>query len=158
MIGFIEYLQIVTTTIAPSLIHTHTSSLQHLLSLLSLLCLHQSLPGDRSKQCPLLACSRSYQLASHSQLTHSVGRLNSCRSSPAQSFLTSVSLRSMTKIFILSQICMYVFWNVASWHGLHRKHRSSVAGQLLLSVLHRKHRSSIVCGPLPSNGRHTVAA
>jgi hypothetical protein len=36
----------------------------------------------------------------------SVSRLNCCWPSPAQSFLASVSLRSMTKIFILSQTSM----------------------------------------------------
>jgi hypothetical protein len=47
VIGFIEHLQIITkVTIALSLIHTLCSLLQHLLSLLSLLCLHQSLPDD----------------------------------------------------------------------------------------------------------------
>jgi hypothetical protein len=40
------------------------------LSLLSLLCLHQSLPGDGSQQCPLFPWSRSYLLATVSQLTH----------------------------------------------------------------------------------------
>jgi hypothetical protein len=35
----------------------------------------------------------------------SVGRLNCCWTSPAQSFLASVSSRSMTKIFVLSYTC-----------------------------------------------------
>jgi hypothetical protein len=40
----------------------------------------------------------------------------------------------------------------------HRKHRSSVAVQLLLIRSHRKHNSSvIVCRPLPSNSCCTVA-
>jgi hypothetical protein len=39
--GFIEHLQIVTTTIAVSLIRTLSRSIQHVLSLLSLLQLHQ---------------------------------------------------------------------------------------------------------------------
>jgi hypothetical protein len=64
-------------TSAPSLIHTLCSSLQHILSLLSLLCLHQSLSGDDGSQpCPLLACSRCYRLANVPQLTH-------CSSCPA---------------------------------------------------------------------------
>jgi hypothetical protein len=57
-------------TIALSLIQTLCSSLQHVLSLLSLLCLHQSLPGDGSQECPLLPCSRSYRLATFPRPTH----------------------------------------------------------------------------------------
>jgi hypothetical protein len=77
VIGFAEHLEIVTTvTIALSLTHTLCSSLQQVLSLLSLLCLHQSLPGDGSQQCPLLPCSSSYRLANVPQLTH-------CSNSPA---------------------------------------------------------------------------
>jgi hypothetical protein len=48
---------------ALSLIHTHCSLFQHVLILAILLCLHQSLPGDGSQQCPLFPCSRSYRLA-----------------------------------------------------------------------------------------------
>jgi hypothetical protein len=44
VIGFIEYLQIVQVTIAPSLTHILCNSLQHALSFFSLLCLHR-LPG-----------------------------------------------------------------------------------------------------------------
>jgi hypothetical protein len=58
-------------TLALSLIHILCSSLQHVLSLLSLLC-HQSLPGDRSHQCPLLPCLRYYQLATLPQITHTL--------------------------------------------------------------------------------------
>jgi hypothetical protein len=47
---------------------------------------------------PRLSASSSSELAS-------VGRLNYCWSSPAQAFLLSVSLRSMTKTFILSKTC-----------------------------------------------------
>jgi hypothetical protein len=43
VIGFIEHLQIVTTL---SLIHALSSSIQHVLCLLILLCLHQSLSGN----------------------------------------------------------------------------------------------------------------
>jgi hypothetical protein len=46
------------------------SLLQEILSVLSLQCLHQSLPGDGSQQCPLLPCSRSYGLVTVPQLTH----------------------------------------------------------------------------------------
>jgi hypothetical protein len=48
---------------------------QNAWSLLSLLCLHQSLPGEGSQQCPLLPCSHSYRLATVSQLT----QYSSCR-------------------------------------------------------------------------------
>jgi hypothetical protein len=54
-----------------SRIHALYFSLQHTLNLLSLLCLHQPLPGNGSKQCPLLLCSRTYRLATVSQLTNS---------------------------------------------------------------------------------------
>jgi hypothetical protein len=44
-----------------------------------------------------------------------------------------------------------------SQHRPHRKHRSSVAVQLLLSALRRKHHSSaVICGPLPRNGHCPV--
>jgi hypothetical protein len=56
MVGFTELLQ--TVSIAISLIHAVFSSLQHALSLLTHLRLHQSLPGDGSQQCPLLRCWR----------------------------------------------------------------------------------------------------
>jgi hypothetical protein len=58
-------------TIALSLMHTLCCSLQHVVNLLILLCLHESLPADGSQQCPLLPCSHSYQLATVPQLTHS---------------------------------------------------------------------------------------
>jgi hypothetical protein len=61
-----SYLQV---TVALSLIHSRCRSLQHVLSLLSLLC-HQPLLGGGSQQCPLLPCSRSYRVATVSQLTH----------------------------------------------------------------------------------------
>jgi hypothetical protein len=64
--GFTEHLQIVTTAL--SLIHLLCSSIQHVISLLSLLC-HQLLPGDESEQCSLRPCSCSYRLATLSQLT-----------------------------------------------------------------------------------------
>jgi hypothetical protein len=52
------------------LIHTLYSLLQHLLSLLGLPCLHQSLPADGSQQCPLLPRSRSYRAPTvYSQLS-----------------------------------------------------------------------------------------
>jgi hypothetical protein len=53
VIEFIEQLQVVTTSnyIAIANSHTHSSSLQHVLSLLSLLCLHQSLSGNGFEGC-----------------------------------------------------------------------------------------------------------
>jgi hypothetical protein len=57
-------------TVELLLIRTFYSSLQRVLSLLSLLCLHQSLPGDESQQCPLLPCSRSYLSVTVPQVTH----------------------------------------------------------------------------------------
>jgi hypothetical protein len=65
VIEFIEQLEIVTI----SNYSTIANSLQHVLSVLSLLCLHQSLPGDGSQQCPLLPCSRSYWFATVAQLS-----------------------------------------------------------------------------------------
>jgi hypothetical protein len=52
-----------------ALIHALCSSLQHVLSLLSLPCLHQSLPGDGSRQRPLFPWSDSSRLTNVSQWT-----------------------------------------------------------------------------------------
>jgi hypothetical protein len=73
VIEFAEHLQIVTTSNYSAIANSHTlcSSLQHVLSLLSLLCFHQLLPGDGSQQCPLLPCSRSYRLVTVPQLIKS---------------------------------------------------------------------------------------
>jgi hypothetical protein len=49
-----------------SLIHTPCSSLQHVRSLLSLLCPHRSFPGDGFP----FSCSRSYRLVTIPQITH----------------------------------------------------------------------------------------
>jgi hypothetical protein len=68
VIGFNEHLQIVQVIIALSLIYTLCSLPQHVLRLLSLLCLHHSLPGDGSQQCPLFPCSPSYWLTTVSQV------------------------------------------------------------------------------------------
>jgi hypothetical protein len=66
IIEYSEHLQSqLRVTVVLSVIHAHCSSLEHVLSLLSLLCL---------QQCPLLLCSCSYQLAAVSQLT----RRSSC--------------------------------------------------------------------------------
>jgi hypothetical protein len=52
----ITYKSQLQVTVALSLIHALFSPLEHVLSLLSLLCLHQSLSGDGSQQCLLLPC------------------------------------------------------------------------------------------------------
>jgi hypothetical protein len=52
------------------LVTTLHKSLYGTLDLLSLLWLHQSLSGGGSQQCSLLPCTRSYRLATVSQLTH----------------------------------------------------------------------------------------
>jgi hypothetical protein len=69
VIGFTEHLQIViTSNYSANGIHTLCSALRHMLRLLSLLCLHQSLPGDGSQQCSVLPCSRPYRLVTVPQL------------------------------------------------------------------------------------------
>jgi hypothetical protein len=71
VIGFTEHLDNVTTNNFDSLTELHTPKITATTahSLLSVLCLHQSLPGDGSQKCPLLSCSHPYQLATVSQLT-----------------------------------------------------------------------------------------
>jgi hypothetical protein len=64
------YRLLLQVTITLSLICSRCSSLQYVLSLLILLCLHQSLPGDGYQPCPLFPCSRSYRLVTASKLTH----------------------------------------------------------------------------------------
>jgi hypothetical protein len=72
--GFIEHIQIVTTSIYSAIANSHTlwSLLQDVLSLLSLPYLHQSLPNHGCQQCPLLPCSSSYGLATVPQLIPSL--------------------------------------------------------------------------------------
>jgi hypothetical protein len=65
VIGFMEHLEIVTI----SNYSTIANSLQHVLSLLSLLSFHQPLPGDGSQQYALLSCSRSYWFVTVMQLS-----------------------------------------------------------------------------------------
>jgi hypothetical protein len=89
----------------------------------ALLCLLQSLADDGSQQCPLLLCSRSYQLATVSQLTHysscrlSTDRLqsstvNCCWSSPAQSFLASGLVGIHDHIFVPSRLLCVLKWGL----------------------------------------------
>jgi hypothetical protein len=65
-------------------------------SLLSLLCLHQSLPGVGVQQCSLLPCSRFYQLSTVSQLTSQQGRHRRHRSSAAVSIVAFAFVRIPT--------------------------------------------------------------
>jgi hypothetical protein len=69
VVGFIEFLQIVTTRNYSAVASSLCSSLEHVLGLLILLCLHQSLSGDRSQQWAVLPCSLSYRLATVPQIT-----------------------------------------------------------------------------------------
>jgi hypothetical protein len=71
VIGFAEHLQVVTTRNYSAIANSHTLQFTTVrTSFLSLLCLHQSLPGDGSQQRPLLSYSHSYRLATVAQLTH----------------------------------------------------------------------------------------
>jgi hypothetical protein len=69
-----------------------------MLSLPSLLCLHQSLFGNGSQQCSLLLCSRTYRLATVSHLTH-YGKSN-CQS---QDYQTCCGLRPIFKLNLYGQ-------------------------------------------------------
>jgi hypothetical protein len=71
VIAFIEHLYTQLVTIALLLIHTLCNSLQHALSLLSLLCLHQSLSDNGFQRLgpSTSPCSLHYWLATVSQLT-----------------------------------------------------------------------------------------
>jgi hypothetical protein len=144
-------------------------------SLLSLLCLHQSLSSDGSQHCLLLPRSRSYRLASVSELTHcqsqnqsqieSYVSLSSRIWGPKPDFFVTVrqfrvcsycapslTIGRVCRLYRLADIAPIVLL-ITSRHGSHRKHRFSVAAQLLLSGPRRKHHSSVVvCGPLHSNG------
>jgi hypothetical protein len=77
-----SYLHVIITLL---LIHALYFSLQHLLSLLSLLCL-QSLPSNGSQQCNLLPCSRPYRVANVSQPTQSRSHVTTNGQSASQSW------------------------------------------------------------------------
>jgi hypothetical protein len=94
------WLQIIITL---SLIHTVCSSLQHVLSLLSLLCLHQSLPGDGFQECLLLPCSCSYRLATVPQLTH-------CSKCPANS-ISAPTAQKTPFLCCCIHCCIRVCWD-----------------------------------------------
>jgi hypothetical protein len=90
----------------PLLIHKLCSSLQHVLSLLSLY-FHQSLPDDGSQQCPMLPCSRSYWLVT-------VPQLSSTR------FLFTTPWHRLYRKHLLQQL---FYWCVTQLsHGKHREH------------------------------------
>jgi hypothetical protein len=68
VIGFFEYLVIVTTDNGSAVANSHSAiHCSRLLSLDSLLCVHR-LSANGFQQCPLLPCSRSYQLATFPKL------------------------------------------------------------------------------------------
>jgi hypothetical protein len=84
--------------------------------LLSLLCLHQSLPGYGSQQCPRVPSSRSYRLATAPQLS----TLSSLQLNSADSNCPLITLR----------------------HGPHSKrHFSAVCGHCLATVAVQSHIS-----------------
>jgi hypothetical protein len=99
------------------------------------------------------------------QLTHSVGRSVKLPLAFASMIMPGFSLLEIHDQDFNFLLDMYVLafaskivLLVTSWHVPHRKHCSSVAVQLLLSGQCRKQYSSVVvCGPLPSNSRCTVA-
>jgi hypothetical protein len=138
VIGFIEQLQIVTisnrTAISNSQSAIHYSTK---LNLLSLLWLHHFLvtasKGGRSSSSGFPNSPRPQLPASNS---NSSQQLN-----PSGYLTNSLTNSSLTNLLITSRL------------GSHKKHHSSVAVQLLLSVPHSKHQfSTVVCGPLPSKG------
>jgi hypothetical protein len=104
VIGFIEHLQIVTTLNYSVIANSHTVRfIRARISLLSLLCLHQSLPGDGFQKCRLLPCSRSYRLATVPQLTD-------CSKCPAY----NISARTAQKTPFLCcciHCCFRVVWD-----------------------------------------------
>jgi hypothetical protein len=109
------------------LIYTLYKSLQHMLNLLSVLRLNQSLPGNGSQQC-LLLCSRPYQLAtSHSSL-----------------MMAPLDFQAMAVHSLAITGCQLPIWPgyIASARTLQR------TPFLKMSL--------IVVAPLPSNGLGTV--
>jgi hypothetical protein len=111
VIAFIELLQIVTTSNYIAIANSHTL-LQHVLSLLSLLSFHQSLPGDGPQHCPQLPCSRSYRLATVPQLTH-------CSDCPNY----NISTWTAQKIPFLCWVCICLDAHVIATQPLPRNDR-----------------------------------
>jgi hypothetical protein len=95
----------------------------------------------------LLTLASTIILRSKSHGTHdyiwSVGQLNCCWPSPAQSFLVSVSSRSMTKIFILY---MYMIQNGASFYD--------EGGVSISMQVHLMHHSFSMSIPVLSQHQH----
>jgi hypothetical protein len=111
-----------------SLIHTLCSSLQHAISLRSLLCLHQSLPAVGYQQCPLLLCSRSYRLATVPQTTKShicpaynISARNSQKQSQSQSQRQSQSYFNTGSIPPINSS-----WRQAPWDSRHSNFTSQM--------------------------------
>jgi hypothetical protein len=78
VIGFIEHLQVITTSSYSAIVNSHSAiHYSTHISFLRLLCVHR-LSGNGFQQCPLLPCSRSYRLATVPQLS----TLNSTRLHP----------------------------------------------------------------------------
>jgi hypothetical protein len=117
-IYWITYNSKLQINITVSRTYTHYKSLQHTLNLLGSSCLHKSLSGNGSQQCPLLPCSRPYRLATVSQLTtNSWPRLtlNSClstRLSPRYNLGTDSTENTASKessifacLFVAAETC-----------------------------------------------------
>jgi hypothetical protein len=113
--------------------HTLCNSLQHALSLFSLLWLHQSLLsiGFQCRKFPLLRVPELYQRLSYRLLT-----VTAHNDWTAVFWIT----HQPTLHFHALHCLLIIVLLITFWHGLHRKHQSSIAVQLLLSKPHRKHR------------------
>jgi hypothetical protein len=81
------------------------NSLHYVLSLRSLLCLHQSLLGDRSQQCLLHLCSHSYWVVTVPQLTH-------CSNCPAYNILAQTAQKKNTFLCCCIHCCVHVCLDV----------------------------------------------
>jgi hypothetical protein len=138
------------TTLHNSPAHTHSLSLSIYLSLVSTVASSLAIAWEwlSTVDVPLTLGFQTIPVpqlpASNSSTSQGLNR-----SSPLTLSLTT----QLTPLHWLSLIALLI----TSRHRSHRKHRSSVPIQLLLSGPHRKHHSSVaVCRPLPSNGRCTV--
>jgi hypothetical protein len=134
LIGFIEHLQIVTASNYSTVADSHilqittarTKSFQFALSS----------PVVDWGRIPIISSAsvlNSYLLATVPQITH-------CPNS------------RFSNNYLNSRLVLLI----TSRHGPRRKHRTSVAFQLLFSEPRGKHHNSVVWRPLPSNGRCTV--
>jgi hypothetical protein len=143
-------------SIAPSLIHIFCSSLQHVLSLLSLLQPFLS-KGFQQRTFPFLwvpklslssATSFSQQQLTTTEPQQSSGQLHWLHfNSQTGGHLTPTSYSSGH----FSRLSTCPAYNVSGWTA-QKTPLLTVAVQLLPSGLHRKHYSSIACRLLPRNG------